>query len=151
MYTRSLCSWVGGHFSCLSQIPSIIAVTLVTVVVPSRQFCKMAYLDYLLPMANGISLSAVLAIASTISLIGYLVKIIYFPPKPPKLHFPVAKIIPGNLTDSILEARKKVIELALTRFQPHVNGITSVARRTVYIANAAGAMGDASSQANTRS
>lgn len=131
----------------MSRILSIV-VAFVAVVVSSRQFSKMAYLDYLLPMANGISLSAMLAIATTISLIGYLVKIIYFPPKPPKLHFPVAEIKPGNLTDSILEARKKVIELALTRFQPHsVNGNTSVARRTIYIADAAGAMGNASSQA----
>ena len=72
----------------------------------------MAYLDYLLPTASSITLSAMLAIATVVFLIGFLVKAIYFPPKPPKLHFPVAEMKPGNLTDSILEARKKVSEFA---------------------------------------
>ena len=67
----------------------------------------MAHLDDILPTAGGMFSPAVLGI-TVIALLGYLVKLIFLPPKPPVLPFPVAELKPGNLTDTILESRKMV-------------------------------------------
>ncbi len=67
----------------------------------------MSYLDVVLPNAGVMFSPAVLAVAA-IALLAYVVKVVFLPPKGPVLPFPVSTIKPGNLTDTILEARKKV-------------------------------------------
>ncbi|EPE30000.1 Cytochrome P450 [Glarea lozoyensis ATCC 20868] len=64
----------------------------------------MSYAEILVPSVR--NLFAALGVAIACFFI-WIIKAIFFPPPPPKLDFPVASIIPGNLTDSILAARKQ--------------------------------------------
>ncbi len=73
----------------------------------SKLICAMSYLDVILPKAGVMFSPAVLGVAA-IALLAYVVKVVFFPPKPPVLPFPVSTIKPGNLTDTILEGRKQV-------------------------------------------
>ncbi len=64
----------------------------------------MAYTELLIPNARNVF--AIIGVAIACFFI-WIIKAIFFPPPPPKLDFPVASVIPGNLTESILAARKQ--------------------------------------------
>lgn len=64
----------------------------------------MGLVPLLVPSFTGVLVGLCLALACVAA---YLIKAIYFGPKPPVLHFPIAQNIPGNLTQSIINARKQ--------------------------------------------
>jgi len=64
----------------------------------------MGVLSLLIPSLSAIAIGLGVLV---LGIAAYFVRALYFGPKPPVLPFPVAHAIPGNLTQSIIDARKQ--------------------------------------------